>query len=349
MQQYFSYFKQKARAPDDEPESTVTSAVSMAFPSGIKLLHCPLNSTVDIVFVHGLTGNREGTWTAHNALQPWPGSLLPFKLPTARILTFGYDAGVVGWTGMVSQSRIANHAGNLLAALATYREEDNTNERPIIFVCHSLGGLVCEDALVTAKDRPAHIRNILHSTRGIIFLGTPHHGAGLARWAELLARHLGIVKQMNDKILDVLKRDSEVLARIQDSFHTMIRAHNEEGRPPIEMTCFYEEIPVLGVGLIVPQHSAILPGYIPIGIHANHMDMTKFAAADDPGFIAVTGELRRWIKSLTAGAASGSADPATARASKQTDRLIATQNASNFSGNYTMSGGNLALGNVMNL
>jgi hypothetical protein len=28
------------------------------------------------------------------------------------------------------------------------------------------------------------------------------------------------------------------------------------------------------------------------------MDMTKFDSADDPGFMAVTGELRRWIREL---------------------------------------------------
>jgi hypothetical protein len=38
------------------------------------------------------------------------------------------------------------------------------------------------------------------------------------------------------------------------------------------------------VGQVVPQDSAILPGYIPIGIRGNHMDMTKFASVDDPGF-----------------------------------------------------------------
>lgn len=47
------------------------------------------------------------------------------------------------------------------------------------------------------------------------------------------------------------------------------------------------------------MHSAILPGYIPIGIRGNHIDMTKFGDADDPGFTVVTGELRRWIKFLT--------------------------------------------------
>lgn len=50
---------------------------------------------------------------------------------------------------------------------------------------------------------------------------------------------------------------------------------------------------------IVPHDSAILPGYIPIGIRANHMDMTKFAAVDDAGFVLVSAELRRWVNNFS--------------------------------------------------
>ena len=78
------------------------------------------------MFVHGLTGDREKTWTAKNAAAPWPQSLLPSKIPNARVLTFGYDAYVADWKGVVSNSRIGNHAMNLLTSVATYREDDNT-------------------------------------------------------------------------------------------------------------------------------------------------------------------------------------------------------------------------------
>jgi hypothetical protein len=57
-----------------------------------------------------------------------------------------------------------------------------------------------------------------------MFLGTPHHGAGLA-----------ILKQTNPKVVEVLRRDSEVLARIQDSFHTMVIARGKEGLRPIDI------------------------------------------------------------------------------------------------------------------
>ena len=66
----------------------------------------------------------------------------------------------------------------------------------------------------------------------------------------MLAQSIGVIKQTNSQILQVLKDDSEVLARIQDSFHTMIRARNKNGLQPIEITCFYEELPLLGVGLV---------------------------------------------------------------------------------------------------
>ncbi|KAK3680817.1 Alpha/Beta hydrolase protein [Podospora appendiculata] len=289
---------QKAVAEDQDPPKRL---LRESFPAGIKTLCSPDDGTIDIVFIHGLTGNRDNTWTARDTTDPWPKTLLPLALATSRILTFGYDAYVADWRGVVSQARIANHAWNLLTSLASYRENDRTNERPIIFVCHSLGGLVCEDALVTARQRSErHLQSILRSTRGIIFLGTPHHGAGLAKWAEVLSQSIGLVKQTNSNIVEVLRRDSEVLARIQESFHTMVMARSREGLPPIEISCFYEELPLLGVGLVVPQDSAILPGYIPIGIHSNHMDMTKFTSTDDPGFVAVCGELRRWIRDIDA-------------------------------------------------
>ena len=83
-----------------------------------------------------------------------------------------------------------------------------------------------------------------------MFLGTPHHGSGLAKWAEMVARFIGVLKQTNTQIVAVLESDSEVLARIQDSFHTLIRARAKDGLQPIEITCFYEELPLLGVDVV---------------------------------------------------------------------------------------------------
>lgn len=76
--------------------------------------------------MHGLTGDREETWTSQNADTSWPQSLLPLKIPNARVLTFGYDAYVTKLGSMVSQNTIGNHAMNLLTSVATFREENDT-------------------------------------------------------------------------------------------------------------------------------------------------------------------------------------------------------------------------------
>ncbi|KAK7177280.1 hypothetical protein PSPO01_16676, partial [Paraphaeosphaeria sporulosa] len=264
--------------------SAASSRSKKMFPSGIKLLHEGQNSIIDLIFIHGLTGDREKTWKAKSETNPWPKTLLPSKVPNARVLTFGYDAHVADWRGMVSKNRIGNHAMNLLAAVATYREDDDTNDRPIL-----LYAIAWEDSYVKIQ--------VLDCTRGVVFLGT-RTTVLVWRWAEGLAKSIGVLKQTNAEILGVLKRESEVLERVQNSFHTMIRARSQEGLAPVEITCFYEELPLPGVRVVVPAHSAILPGYIPIGIRSNHMDMTKFEGVDDSGFLAVAGELRRWARAL---------------------------------------------------
>lgn len=126
-------------------EVATASSSKKVFSTGLKIWYEGESPIADVIFVHGLTGHRERTWTGDGAAAPWPKELLGPKLKQARILTFGYDSSVVDLRSMVSKNRIGNHSTNLLAAVATYRENDDTNNRPIIFVAHSLGGLICQD------------------------------------------------------------------------------------------------------------------------------------------------------------------------------------------------------------
>jgi len=92
------------------------------------------DTILSLVFIHGITGHREHTWAAPGS-RPWPEKLLPTKMPQARILSFGYDAGVIGWRSRLSGNRVGDHAKNLLSALAAHREADDTVRFPRLNWC----------------------------------------------------------------------------------------------------------------------------------------------------------------------------------------------------------------------
>ncbi|EMT73374.1 hypothetical protein FOC4_g10004744 [Fusarium odoratissimum] len=84
--------------------------------------------------------------------------------------------------------------------------------------------------------------------------------------------------------------NNQYLEFIQTSFLSMIRELRETGRP-LQITCFFEELPMPGVGTIVSKESASLEGYSAFSIHTNHSDMVKFGSAEESGFKRLLGEL----------------------------------------------------------
>ena len=76
-----------------------------------------------IVFVHGLTGNRENTWTGKSKNENifWPKDLLSKHLCKARIISYGYDADIVGAFHTASSNTIRDHGKSLAIDLARWR------------------------------------------------------------------------------------------------------------------------------------------------------------------------------------------------------------------------------------
>ena len=154
-----------------------SSNVVALFPEGILELHACDDAVVDVCFVHGLTGDREGTWTAKGEKKSWPQLLLPARLKQARILSWGYDAYVVR-RSVASSNRLIDHATNLLNDLSTDRNANNASTRSLIFVAHNLGGLVCKNAILISKDNPEpHLKRLFQYIKAVAFMGTPHTGS----------------------------------------------------------------------------------------------------------------------------------------------------------------------------
>lgn len=79
--------------------------------------------------------------------------------------------------------------------------------RPIVFLGHSMGGLLVKQALINAHNNPKHIP-VKDATVGIAFFATPHHGGdrmlvSLGGLAAKIAIGLGFKK--GDNVLETLK------------------------------------------------------------------------------------------------------------------------------------------------
>lgn len=125
---------------------------------------------MDIVFLHGLTGKAYRTWHHKDADVHWPSELLGLDVPDSRILNYSYDADVVGMSiwSPPSSNRLQHHSENLLGQLVRLRERTKSEDRTILFVAHSLGGLLVQSALAASKSAiEGHLHQLERCTRGI--------------------------------------------------------------------------------------------------------------------------------------------------------------------------------------
>lgn len=117
-------------------------------PLGLHVVYNPPGErTADIVLVHGLGGTSRLTWSWKKDLSLfWPEQWLPLEpgMEQVRILTFGYNANFT--SPDTDLFNIAEFANDLLLQMKVGNDQNvNSLEMgkvPIIFVVHSMGGLV---------------------------------------------------------------------------------------------------------------------------------------------------------------------------------------------------------------
>ena len=246
----------------------------------------------DIVFVHGLAGNPWGTWHPKSIkdnqdLDFWPfwlGQELQADEIPFNVWTFGYDVPRFGYFGQgmprfdLASNLLANLEVNHLGDIAAAR----LRQRPLIFVAHSIGGLVVKDLIRTAQhfdDKKA----IIEQTKGIVFLSTPHQVSHLAN----LIDNINVLTRATVNVQE-LKANLPQLRDINEWY----RQNVEKLR--IETKVFYESQPTNGV-LVVDEESAN-PGIKdvkPVGIPADHNSIAKPGKND---LVALS--LKKLVKNL---------------------------------------------------
>ncbi|KAI1127661.1 hypothetical protein F5Y10DRAFT_265938 [Nemania abortiva] len=242
-------------------------------------------SGFDLVFVHGLCGSRLKTWTRDSVF--WPRDLLKEDLKNVRVVTWGYGTNIANASTYGNEESLFGHATALLNDLARLRQGIT---RPIIFICHGLGGLVVKQALITSDSYNAlgghtALSEIYGRTSGVVFMGTPHRGISRESYSQIAAKIAKLsLDRPNDHLLETLRPDSDILDKQREDFTRISKE--------MAIVCIREELPT-GVVLVVPEASASYDGFnVACGaIHANHMDMVKFATRDR-GYNRALGHIR---------------------------------------------------------
>ncbi len=191
-----------------------------------------------------------------------------------------YPADLTHWFGGEAMS-LFDRAKNVLNLMAA----EGFGRRPIVFVCHSLGGLVVKQLLRQAADgADPDWQAIGKQTRAVVFVATPHAGADLARIAE----RLGMVTQTTPVMAD-LTAHAPALRGLNEWFRGYVR------RSGLRVLSYYETRTsgakrvgrlgrVVSAGVKVVEEADADPGVgmTPIPLDADHLGTCKPHRRDRP-------------------------------------------------------------------
>lgn len=195
---------------------------------------------------------------------------------------------------------IHHHAQTLLTNLTLERRSEEVSDHPIIFVAHSLGGILIKRALEMSEQYRGQstedLRSIFVSTYGLMFLGTPHNGADPAKWGMILQGMVNalVPKKFMDTeapLVKTLQKNNETLQNINVAFLEIVKR--------FKVSMVHEAIKTDLHGtkaFIVDKDSAapLLPDVWYFGIEANHSQMCKFESKNSPGYLNVSTTIKSW-------------------------------------------------------
>lgn len=217
---------------------------------------CTSDRTADVIFVHGLDGHPHETWRRPGL--SWP-DVLAAEFNHVGVWSLGYPASKSEWTG--SAMPLADRATNILTLLAAH----GIGERPVIFIVHSLGGLLVKQMMRHAEElkQPAWMA-ISRATKGIVFLATPNSGSRLANWLNFWSSFRPSAAAKDLELNDSRLRELNIWFRT--NLHTF----------GCRLLVFCEKLP-MGPVIVVDESSADpgIPGVIPIPLDEDHASICK--------------------------------------------------------------------------
>lgn len=229
------------------------------FAAGLKA-----GSVLDIVFVHGLMGSARNTWACDEQLSSfWPAWLSDL----GDVWIVDYPADLFWWsnTGMALPER----ARSVVDVLANYR----LGSKPILWITHSLGGLLVKLILRAANElNNPKWEPLARQTRGVAFRNAAY---GSVAWKRR--------KSAQDANERERRKANEAHLLDLAAWYTRNAA-----RLGIRTEAYYEKGTVRGLK-VVDESSADprVPDCMPVPSDANHMDICKPRNARDPVYMGV--------------------------------------------------------------
>ena len=228
----------------------------------------PKAAKADVIFVHGLGGDPFSTWhpEGHKREDSWP-----YWLSTANkqlsVYSLEYEARPSSWLG--SSLPLVDRATEILTIL----EIDDIGARPIVWVTHSLGGLLVKQVLRHADDQNnAAWQQIIEQTRSILFFGTPHAGTSLASWLTALGTALRATPVATD-----LRAHDHHLSNLNSWFRSEVIDRG------FQIECFFEtettyKVTVVNRTTADPGIANVVPRPVE---RADHLEICKPKGPDD--------------------------------------------------------------------
>ncbi|KAI0103226.1 ankyrin repeat-containing domain protein [Nemania sp. FL0031] len=222
-------------AYDHDITTGIQQGLNQVFPSpeqdsGTK------DKTIDTSLSAWVAWKRDGDPNSGDVHWLRDPDMLPSRIPTARNFTYDWNSK---YDNNAAEEKLLGHADDLLRSLSMERAGDGKN-RPILFVASCFGGLLLAKALHRASGLNSKYQDILKSTVGAAFLGTPFQGGhpGVVTAAQMriaVAMEMGF--EASSQLVKYLEaKGNDELDELVQTFCEMV--NKPESRFPI--ICFYE-------------------------------------------------------------------------------------------------------------
>ncbi|ROW08693.1 hypothetical protein VPNG_06451 [Cytospora leucostoma] len=171
----------------------------------------PERHEYDCIIISGLASHPFGSWQpkGKNKGYMWVRDTLPRHIPNVRAIIYGYDTKLVDSYSFKSIPEVASTFIEHLVPTG----EQSSQMKPLVFLAHSLGGIIVKQMLVTLSQRQtASDLAILNRARGGIFFGVPSHGMAQGPLLAMVANH------PNVDLVKVLAKNSPYLYDLDKDF-----------------------------------------------------------------------------------------------------------------------------------